>query len=148
MANEPCNQRSRRGIVVAAPGHDLVRPDERQVRRIEVARFLVVQVEDLEAEAGLLRRRYEPCCAVPRKAKQEGPYVAFSVEGTLDLALTGVLSRILVPLAEAEVPVFTLATFDTDWVLVPVGQAERATEVWRGAGLAVRPALEPEGTAR
>ncbi len=83
---------------------------------------------------------------VPRKAKQEGPYVAFSVEGTLDLALTGVLSRILVALAEAEVPVFTLATFDTDWVLVPVGQAERATEAWRRAGFAVRPALEPEGS--
>jgi hypothetical protein len=84
---------------------------------------------------------------VPRKAKQEGPYVAFSVEGTLDLALTGILSRILLPLAEAEVPVFTLATFDTDWVLVPVGQAERAAEAWRRAGFAVRPALDPEGTA-
>jgi uncharacterized protein len=84
---------------------------------------------------------------VPRKAKQEGPYVAFSVEGTLDLALTGVLSSILMPLAEAEVPVFTLATYDTDWVLVPVGQVERVTEAWRRAGFAVRPALDPEGTA-
>jgi uncharacterized protein len=84
---------------------------------------------------------------VPRKAKQEGPYVAFSVEGTLDLALTGVLSSILQPLAEAEVPVFTLATYDTDWVLVPVGQAEHATGAWRRAGFAVRPALDPEGNA-
>ena len=83
---------------------------------------------------------------VPRRAKQEGPYVAFSVEGTLDLALTGILSRILLPLAEAEVPVFTLATFDTDWVLVPGGQAERAAEAWRRAGFAVRPALDPEGS--
>ena len=83
---------------------------------------------------------------VPRKAKQEGPYVAFSVEGTLDLALTGVLSRILLPLAEAEVPIFTLATFDTDWVLVPLGQAESATEAWRRSGIDVRPAIEPEGT--
>ena len=82
---------------------------------------------------------------VPRKAKQEGPYVAFSVAGTLDLALTGVLSRILLPLAEAEVPVFTLATFDTDWVLVPVGQAGRAAEAWRRTGYDVRPAIEPEG---
>jgi hypothetical protein len=80
---------------------------------------------------------------VPRKAKQEGPYVAFSVAGTLDLALTGVLSRILAPLAEAEVPVFTLATFDTDWVLVPAGRAEQATEAWRRAGFDVRPALDP-----
>jgi hypothetical protein len=85
---------------------------------------------------------------VPRKAKQEGPYVAFSVAGTLDLGLTGVLSSILLPLAEAEVPVFTLATFDTDWVLVPAGRAEQATEAWRRAGFDVRPALDehPEGT--
>ena len=56
------------------------------------------------------------------------------------------LSRILLPLAEAEVPVFTLSTFDTDWVLVPVGQAGRAAEAWRRAGFTVRPALEPEGS--
>ncbi len=80
---------------------------------------------------------------VPRKARQGGPYVAFSVEGTLDLTLTGVLSRILAPLAEAEVPVFTIATFDTDWVLVPAADAAKATDAWRRAGFATRPALDP-----
>jgi hypothetical protein len=98
----------------------------------------VFSVTATAAETSLVCAR----AGVPRKAKQQGPYVAFSVEGTLDLALTGVLSRLLAPLAEAEVPVFTLATFDTDWVLVPAGQAEKATEAWRRAGMAVRPALE------
>ena len=56
---------------------------------------------------------------VPRKAPSEGPYLAFSVAGTLDHALVGVLSGLLAPLADAAVPVFTLSTFDTDWVLVP-----------------------------
>jgi hypothetical protein len=72
--------------------------------------------------------------AVPGKARPAGPYTAFSVLGPLDLSLTGVLAELLAPLAEAQVPVFTLATYDTDWVLVPVGQAESAAEAWRRTG--------------
>jgi hypothetical protein len=90
---------------------------------------------------------------VPRKARHEGPFTAFAVEGPLDFALTGVLSALLEPLAEAEVPVFTVSTFDTDWILVPADQAERAVEEWRRSGHDVRPAQPPnaptsrEGTA-
>lgn len=88
---------------------------------------------------------------VPRKARHEGPFTAFSVEGTLDFALTGVLHALLAAPAEQEVPVFTLSTFDTDWVLVPAGEADRAAEAWRRQGYDVRPADRattppPEGT--
>ena len=55
---------------------------------------------------------------VPKKARQEGPFTAFEVEGPLDFTLTGVLHELLQPLAEAEIPVFTLSTFDTDGILV------------------------------
>jgi hypothetical protein len=81
---------------------------------------------------------------VPRKAKPEGPWTAFAVEGPLDLALTGVLHGLLGPLAEAEVPVFTVATFDTDWILVPAGDADRAAEAWRRRGVELRPATTNE----
>jgi hypothetical protein len=82
---------------------------------------------------------------VPKKAQQEGPFTAYSVEGTLDFALTGVLSALLAPLAESGVSVFTLSTFDTDWILVPRGAADRAAETWQAAGHVVRPADEPVG---
>jgi hypothetical protein len=72
--------------------------------------------------------------SVPRKAKQEGPFTAFMVRGTLDFALTGVLAALLAPLAAAEISVFAISTFDTDWILVPVGDAERAAEEWRRSG--------------
>ena len=77
---------------------------------------------------------------VPRKARQHGPLTAFAVEGPLDLGLTGVLHGLLAPLAEAEVPVLTLATFDTDWILVAAGHADRAAEAWRRRGIEVRQA--------
>ena len=72
--------------------------------------------------------------SVPKRAKQAGPFIAFAVKGPLDLALTGVLATLLIPLAAAEISVFTVSTFDTDWVLVPINDAERAAEEWRRSG--------------
>jgi hypothetical protein len=72
--------------------------------------------------------------SVPKKAKQAGPFTAFAVQGSLDFSLTGVLSTLLLPLAAAEISVFTISTFDTDWVLVPINDADRAAEAWRRSG--------------
>ena len=72
--------------------------------------------------------------SVPKKAKQAGPFIAFAVQGPLDFALTGVLSDLLRPLAAAQISVFTVSTFDTDWVLVPVNDASLAAEEWRRSG--------------
>ncbi len=72
--------------------------------------------------------------SVPKKAKQSGPFTAFAVQGPLDFALTGVLATLLQPLAEAGISVFTISTFDTDWVLVPVGDAGLAADAWRRSG--------------
>ena len=68
--------------------------------------------------------------AVPGKARSAGPFVAFSVDGTLDLTLTGVVAGLTAPLAEAQVPVFVISTFDTDWLLVPADRADEAAELW------------------
>ena len=72
--------------------------------------------------------------SVPKKAKQAGPFTAFAVQGPLDFALTGVLATLLQPLAAAGISVFTISTFDTDWVLVPVGDAGLAADAWRRSG--------------
>jgi hypothetical protein len=79
--------------------------------------------------------------SVPTKAQKAGPFTAFAVEGPLDFALTGVLSALLAPLAEAKVSVFTISTFDTDWILVPVGDAGKAAQAWQHGGHTVAPAV-------
>ncbi len=79
--------------------------------------------------------------SVPKKAQQEGPFTAFAVEGPLDFSLTGILAELLQPLAEAEISVFTISTFDTDWILVSVDDAERTAEEWRRRGHNVAPAI-------
>ncbi|GAA2803667.1 ACT domain-containing protein [Saccharopolyspora taberi] len=74
----------------------------------------------------------------------EGPFRALEVEGPLGFSLTGVLTSLLVPLAEADVSVFTLSTFDTDWILVPADAAGAAEAALTAAGHTVR-AADPEG---
>lgn len=59
---------------------------------------------------------------------------ALRVAGTLDLTLTGVLAAILEPLAAAEVPIFAVSSFDTDYVLVPGARLADAAAALRGAG--------------
>ena len=82
---------------------------------------------------------------VPTKARHAGPYTAFVVDGTLDPAEVGVLHALLGPLVASDVPVMTLSTFDTDWLLVPTDRAETAAEAWRASGHEVRaaPVAEP-----
>ncbi|MFJ9317545.1 ACT domain-containing protein [Pimelobacter simplex] len=79
--------------------------------------------------------------SVPKKARHQKPLTAFSVDGQLDLSAVGILVGLLTPLAEAEIPVFTLSTYDTDWILVPTAKADAAEEAWRRSGCTVAPAV-------
>ena len=71
---------------------------------------------------------------VPTKVRREGPFVAYEVAGPLDLGLTGVLSSLLAPLAEAQISVFTISTFDTDWILIRSDRADEADAAWLASG--------------
>ena len=79
--------------------------------------------------------------SVPKKVRHEKPLTAFEVAGPLDFGLTGVRVTLLTPLAEEGISVFPLSTFDTDWILVPTGDADRAEEAWRRSGHTVAPAV-------
>ena len=79
--------------------------------------------------------------SVPKKARHEKPLTAFAVDGTLDLKVPGILVQFLTPLAEDDITVFVISTFDTDWLLVPTGMADKAEEAWRRSGHTVAPAI-------
>ncbi len=76
--------------------------------------------------------------AVPDGVRHDGPWRALVVDGPLDFAMVGVLHALLAPLAAADVPVFAMSTFDTDFVLVREGDLDRSVHVLRDAGHAVR----------
>jgi hypothetical protein len=67
-------------------------------------------------------------------ARCERDWRCLMVEGPLDFSLTGVLSVLLTPLAEAGVSIFALSTFDTDYLLVRAAQLDLAVEALSVAG--------------
>jgi NAD+ diphosphatase len=67
-----------------------------------------------------------PQDAVPPDVRAERDLAALRVEGPLDFGLTGILAGLSAPLADAGIPVFAVATYDTDYLLVPAGRATEA----------------------
>jgi hypothetical protein len=72
--------------------------------------------------------------AVPTANRPSASWVRLEVEGPLPFSLTGVLAALAVPLAEAGVTLFPIATHETDHLLVPKGQVERAIDTLIEAG--------------
>ena len=77
---------------------------------------------------------------VPTKVVAVRGLTAFAVEGEVDGALAGTLAELLTPLADEGISVHALTTYETIWVLVPLTDAERAAEAWRGGGHVVHAA--------
>jgi len=57
-----------------------------------------------------------------------------TVKGPLDFALTGVLASLAGPLAEAGVSIFSISTYDTDYLLLAEHDLERGIAALERAG--------------
>ena len=66
--------------------------------------------------------------------KSDTGWACFKVEGPLEFSLVGILAGIASVLAEAQVSIFALSTFDTDYILVKREQIQAAKEALRAAG--------------
>ncbi len=72
--------------------------------------------------------------AVPATTEVARVYRAFRVAGPIPLHVVGVLARLTQPLADAGVAIFTIATHDTDYVLVEASDVSRARRALERAG--------------
>ena len=68
-------------------------------------------------------------------AREEG-WRAMCIVGQLDFSLTGILSGIATILADAQVGIFAVSTYDTDYILVKQENLDRAIEALKEAGYA------------
>ncbi len=71
---------------------------------------------------------------VPDDLGRSGGWRVLRVAGTLDHGMTGVLSSLASPLAEAAIPIFAVSTFDTDYLLVPARGLDAAIAALAEAG--------------
>jgi hypothetical protein len=75
--------------------------------------------------------------AVPEDTKAERGWRMLRVEGRLDFSMTGVLACLTRPLAEANISVFVLSTYDTDYLLIRGRDITSAVTVLRTEGHSV-----------
>ncbi len=75
---------------------------------------------------------------VPEGFTSEDGWGALAVAGVLDFSLVGILAALTTALAEAQVSVFAVSTFDTDVLLVREAQMGLAIGALRSAGHVVR----------
>jgi hypothetical protein len=75
---------------------------------------------------------------IPAEAQAERNWRAFQVQGPLDFGLTGVLASIANPLSEAKISIFSISTFDTDYILVKSSDLAKATHTLLQSGFTIK----------
>ena len=75
-----------------------------------------------------------PGSHVPPEVKSDAGWLCLKLEGPFPFSMTGVLASFINPLSSNRIPIFAIATFDTDYVLIK-------QEFWHAA----RGALESAG---
>ncbi len=76
--------------------------------------------------------------AVPAGVRRVGGWRCLKVRGPLDFGQVGVLASLAQPLAAAGISILALASHDTDYILVPAAELEKALAALAQAGHAVR----------
>jgi hypothetical protein len=77
---------------------------------------------------------------VPERLRTAVSWHVLKVHGPFDFAEVGVLASLVEPLAAAGVSVFTISTFDTDYLLVQCSQLRGALNGLRNAGHSIQEA--------
>jgi hypothetical protein len=74
---------------------------------------------------------------VPPDVMQEGGWRILKVAGPLEFTMVGVLARLAQPLAEADVSIFVVSTYDTDYLMVKNEKLKPALTALRAAGYTI-----------
>lgn len=62
------------------------------------------------------------------------PWRALRVQGPLPLDMVGVLHRLLEPLAQAQISIFAVSTYDTDYILVREAEVSAVVQALQADG--------------
>jgi len=71
---------------------------------------------------------------IPKDIQCERQWKCLKLQGPFPFHMTGVLSSILNPLAQAEIPILAVSTFDTDYVMIKDKNLSIAIDVLKQNG--------------
>jgi 8-oxo-dGTP pyrophosphatase MutT (NUDIX family) len=74
---------------------------------------------------------------IPPETKADRDWRALQLRGPFDLNAIGILSRVSAALAEAQVPLFAISTYETDVILVRDASLDRAVRALQNNGCSV-----------
>jgi hypothetical protein len=66
---------------------------------------------------------------VPADIKAEKNWRMIRIKGQLDFALVGILKKVISPLSDQGISIYTISTFDTDYILIKDEQFDKAIEL-------------------
>lgn len=116
-----------------------------EIKRIEyefsVCKVIDYSLVDLNAEYIFIGKTDEEnslvcrtCDVPPNVVERDDGWKIFRIQGILDFSLIGVLSKIFKILAENEIVIFAVSTFNTDYLLTKKENYEKAIETLNNAG--------------
>lgn len=76
-------------------------------------------------------------CVPVNAIERDDGWKAFRIQGTLDFSLIGILSKISTILADHEIGIFAISTYNTDYILTKKENFEKAITVLSHAGYEV-----------
>ena len=108
--------------------------------------FSVCQVEDysfvnLDSEYSFIGKTDEEKSLVcltsevpPNVIRRDDGWKALRIQGVLEFSLIGILSKIAAILADHNIPIFVVSTYNTDYLLIKKENYEKAIQALEAAG--------------
>lgn len=108
--------------------------------------FSVCQVEDysfvnLDSEYSFIGKTDEEKSLVcltsevpPNVIRRDDGWKALRIQGVLEFSLIGILSKIAAILADHNIPIFAVSTYNTDYLLIKKENYEKAIQALEAAG--------------
>jgi len=81
---------------------------------------------------------------LPARQRAQRGWRLLRVKGPLEFSLTGILASLTAPLAQAGISIFSISTYDTDYLLVKAITLSAAAAVLRKAGHRIGNSLNPD----
>lgn len=129
---------------------DLAVHDERlAIARLDPDAAVPTWARGAFVHIGRTRSELSIVCAqqhVPCEVRHERDRVAIGIVGVVPMTTIGLLASLCAALAEVQVPVFVISTFDTDYLLVTVAHFAAARAALQRRGHRVTGALPGAGS--
>lgn len=74
-----------------------------------------------------------------KTTERDDGWKGFRIQGTLDFSLIGILSKLSGILADHEISIFAVSTYNTDYILVKEESFDRAIRVLSSEGYTITP---------